>query len=152
MVETATASVYGFVAVWRLEQEALTRPSGCKQIHTPPVRDDTKKRPLREGRGRESWGRNRGSATVAHFADLVEHLHADAADLAVLSVADGDPHRRAGRDDRAFHSTVGFARFEGLVPEIFDLQLLDGISCPEVIEPAAEPAAMSFLFPDQPNA
>jgi uncharacterized protein (TIGR03032 family) len=45
-------------------------------------------------------------------------------------------------------ASVGFLRFEGAVQEIFDVQLLGGIRCPELVEPESELVDGSFILPD----
>jgi uncharacterized protein (TIGR03032 family) len=42
---------------------------------------------------------------------------------------------------------LGFLRFEGLVQEIFDVQLLAGIRYPEIAEPDSELVAGAFALP-----
>lgn len=42
--------------------------------------------------------------------------------------------------------TAGFVRFEGIVQEIFDVQLLDGIRKPDVIEPADDVVSGAFVL------
>ena len=44
-------------------------------------------------------------------------------------------------------SIAGFLRFEGIVQEIFDVQLLHGITRPELIEPDDAKLQMAFLLP-----
>lgn len=44
--------------------------------------------------------------------------------------------------------TVAFLRFEGAVQEIFDVQALPGLRCPELVEPEAELVDGSFVVPD----
>jgi uncharacterized protein (TIGR03032 family) len=43
--------------------------------------------------------------------------------------------------------TVGCLRFEGGVQEIFDVQLLNGLSFPEMVEPEADLVGNAFIFP-----
>jgi uncharacterized protein (TIGR03032 family) len=43
---------------------------------------------------------------------------------------------------------AGFLRFEGLVQEIFDVQILHGIRWPEIAEPEADLIGRSFVLPD----
>lgn len=45
--------------------------------------------------------------------------------------------------------TVGFLRFEGLVQEIFDVQLLAGIRYPEIAEPDSDLIAGAFALPQE---
>ncbi|HYG61455.1 MAG TPA: TIGR03032 family protein [Thermoanaerobaculia bacterium] len=45
--------------------------------------------------------------------------------------------------------TVGFLRFEGLVQEIFDIQILPGIRYPEIAEPDSDLVAGSFTLPQE---
>jgi hypothetical protein len=42
---------------------------------------------------------------------------------------------------------VGFLRFEGLVQESFDVQLLRGIRYPEITEPDSDLIAGAFVVP-----
>lgn len=44
---------------------------------------------------------------------------------------------------------VGFLRFEGLVQEIFDLQVLQGIRYPEIAEPDSDLTAGAFVLPTE---
>jgi uncharacterized protein (TIGR03032 family) len=61
-----------------------------------------------------------------------------------------DDDRRCGIwvIDTSSGATVAFLRFEGAVQEIFDVQLLDGVRCPELVEPEAELVEGSFVVPD----
>lgn len=43
--------------------------------------------------------------------------------------------------------TVGFLRFEGIVQEIFDIQVLPGIRYPEIAEPDSDLTAGAFVLP-----
>jgi uncharacterized protein (TIGR03032 family) len=45
--------------------------------------------------------------------------------------------------------TVGFLRFEGIVQELFDVQVLPGVRWPELAEADSELAASSFVLPDE---
>jgi uncharacterized protein (TIGR03032 family) len=45
--------------------------------------------------------------------------------------------------------TVGFLKFEDLVQEIFDVQLLPGLRFPEMVEPASPWVKKSFVLPDE---
>jgi len=45
--------------------------------------------------------------------------------------------------------TAGFVRFEGIVQEIFDLQLLSGLRYPEIAEPDSELVAGAFALPQE---
>ncbi|HEX2224967.1 MAG TPA: TIGR03032 family protein, partial [Thermoanaerobaculia bacterium] len=45
--------------------------------------------------------------------------------------------------------TVGFLRFEGLVQEIFDVQLLPGVRYPEIAEPDSDLIAGAFALPQE---
>jgi uncharacterized protein (TIGR03032 family) len=42
---------------------------------------------------------------------------------------------------------AGFLRFEGIVQEVFDVQVLHGIRYPEIVEPDADLTATSFVVP-----
>lgn len=44
--------------------------------------------------------------------------------------------------------TVAFLRFEGIVQEIFDVQVLAGIRLPDLAEPGDERVASSYVLPD----
>jgi uncharacterized protein (TIGR03032 family) len=44
--------------------------------------------------------------------------------------------------------TVGFLRFEGLVQEIFDVQVLRGARFPDLVEPSDKRVATSYVLPD----
>ncbi|HEX3529504.1 MAG TPA: TIGR03032 family protein [Thermoanaerobaculia bacterium] len=44
--------------------------------------------------------------------------------------------------------TLGTLRFEGAVQEIFDVQVLDGLRYPEIVEPDSDLAGLSFILPD----
>jgi uncharacterized protein (TIGR03032 family) len=44
---------------------------------------------------------------------------------------------------------VGFLRFEGLVQEIFDVQVLPGVRYPEIAEPDSDLVAGSFTLPQE---
>ena len=46
-------------------------------------------------------------------------------------------------------AVVGFLKFEGIVQEIFDVQLLRGIRFPEIAEPTADVVGSSFVLPDE---
>jgi len=43
---------------------------------------------------------------------------------------------------------MGFLRFEGIVQEIFDVQLLSGIRYPDVLEPADDHVGQAFVLPE----
>ncbi|HEV7767804.1 MAG TPA: TIGR03032 family protein [Thermoanaerobaculia bacterium] len=43
--------------------------------------------------------------------------------------------------------TMGFVRFEGSVQEIFDVQLLNGVRYPEVLEPTDDHVGAAFILP-----
>jgi uncharacterized protein (TIGR03032 family) len=43
--------------------------------------------------------------------------------------------------------TLGWLRFDGIVQEIFDVQLLGGLGFPEILEPESELAGNSFVLP-----
>jgi uncharacterized protein (TIGR03032 family) len=45
-------------------------------------------------------------------------------------------------------STLGFIRFEELVHEIFDVELLHGLRYPEIAEEGSDAASQSFVLPD----
>lgn len=45
--------------------------------------------------------------------------------------------------------TVAFLRFEGAVQEVFDVQLLQGVRYPELVEPETDLTASSFVLPDE---
>jgi uncharacterized protein (TIGR03032 family) len=45
--------------------------------------------------------------------------------------------------------TVGFIRFEGSVQEIFDVQLLPGLRCPDVLEPTDDHVGAAFTLPPE---
>lgn len=45
--------------------------------------------------------------------------------------------------------TAGFLRFEGLVQEIFDVQVLPGLRWPEIAEPDSDLVAGSFVLPEE---
>jgi uncharacterized protein (TIGR03032 family) len=44
---------------------------------------------------------------------------------------------------------AGFVRFEGLVQEIFDVQLLPGLRYPEIAEPDSDLVAGAFALPQE---
>lgn len=48
--------------------------------------------------------------------------------------------------------TVGFLRFEGIVQEVFDVQVVPGVRWPELAEAESELAAGSFVLPDEAMA
>jgi len=48
--------------------------------------------------------------------------------------------------------TVGFLRFDGLVQEIFDVQILRGLCFPEIAEPESDLAGSSFVLPPAATA
>lgn len=48
--------------------------------------------------------------------------------------------------------TVASLRFEGAVQEIFDVQLLHGLRCPELAEPESDLASTSFILPPEISA
>ncbi len=43
--------------------------------------------------------------------------------------------------------TLGTLRFENIVQEIFDVQVLDGLRYPEIVEPDSDVAGFSFILP-----
>jgi len=43
---------------------------------------------------------------------------------------------------------AGFLRFEGSVQEIFDVQLLPGLRCPDVLEPGDDQVGAAFVLPE----
>ena len=47
---------------------------------------------------------------------------------------------------------VGSLRFEGIVQEIFDVQILKGLRFPEIAEPDSELAGSAFVLPSQSDA
>ena len=42
--------------------------------------------------------------------------------------------------------TQGFLRFHGSVQEIFDVQLLPGMRCPDILEPADDATGRAFVL------
>ncbi len=46
-------------------------------------------------------------------------------------------------------ASVGFLRFEGIVQELFDVQVLHGIRWPDLAEAESELTSSSFVLPDE---